>query len=74
MTARAHIANQVKVFLNETFDDRVISRHFPRKWHARAPDLNPADYWLWGQLKNNIHSKQPKTFEELRGLIDREVR
>ena len=72
--APPHIANPVKAFLNETFGDRVISRHFPRKWPARSPDLNPADYWLWGQLKHNIYSKQPKTLEDLRDLIEREVR
>lgn len=72
-SAPKHITNPVKVFLNETFGDQVISRHFPRKWPARSPDLNPIDYWLCRQLKHIIYSKQQKTLEDLRDSIDREV-
>ena len=64
----------MKVFLKETFGDRVISHHFPLKWPARSPDLNSADYWICGQMKHNIYSMQPKTLEDVNDLIDREVR
>jgi hypothetical protein len=30
--------------------------------------------WLWGQLKHNVYTKQPKTLDDLQSFIVREVR
>ncbi|KAJ4442652.1 hypothetical protein ANN_04241 [Periplaneta americana] len=35
----------------QMFGDCVISRHCPTMWPPRSPDFNPADFWLWGYLK-----------------------
>lgn len=51
--APPHIAES-DFFLSETFGDR---------W--TFPDLNPADFWLWGHLKNRDRQR-PKTLEELK--------
>jgi hypothetical protein len=51
--AQPHTANAVLDVLNENFDDRVLSNHFPewfgygRSWPPYSPDLNPCDYFLW---------------------------
>jgi transposase len=71
--APPHIALPVRAFLTETFREQVISRMFPQKWPPRSPDLNPADYWLWGHLKHNVYSRQPKSLDQLQQFIEEEV-
>jgi hypothetical protein len=72
--APPHIANPVRMFLTQTFGDRVISRLFPQKWPPRSPDLNPADYWLWGYLKHKVYGRQPKNLQDLKLFIEEELR
>ena len=44
-----HIGFCVQQFLRQHFiNDRVICRGFPTIWPPRSPDLNPYDFWLWG--------------------------
>ena len=44
------IGRHVQRLLSETFtDERIISRRFPSPWPTRSPDLNPCDFWLWGE-------------------------
>jgi hypothetical protein len=56
-----HIANTLLDVLNEHFDDRVLSNHFPERfgygwsWPPYYPDLNPCDYFLWGFLKDTVY-------------------
>jgi len=33
--------------------------------HARSPDLNSLDYFLWGHLKNFIYRNSVETLEDL---------
>jgi inhibitor of nuclear factor kappa-B kinase subunit alpha len=42
--------------LNEVFENRLISRGM---WPARSPDLNPCDFYLWGNLKDKVYSSNP---------------
>lgn len=70
--APPHIAKPVRMFLTQTFSDRVISRFFPQKWPPRSPDLNPVDYWLWGHLKHNVYIRQPRNLQELQSFIEEE--
>lgn len=46
--ATRHIYQPVIELLTALFQDHVISRHFTNSMPLRSPDLNPADYWLWG--------------------------
>ena len=41
-----------------------------------SPDLNPADYFLWGYLKNRVYADNPRRCEELKQNrpIRREIR
>jgi inhibitor of nuclear factor kappa-B kinase subunit alpha len=34
-------------------------------WPARSPDLNPCDFYLWGNLKDKVYSNNPHTLVEL---------
>jgi hypothetical protein len=52
--------------LNELFEDRLLSRGL---WPARSPDLNPCDFYLWGNLKDKVYSNNPHTLVELQQSI-----
>jgi hypothetical protein len=56
--ATAHIATYSIHVLNEVFENRLISRGL---WPARSPDLNPCDFYLWGNLKDKVYSNNPHT-------------
>ena len=44
-----------------------------QQWPPRPPDLNPCDYFLWGYLKSNVYKPLPKTLNDLKANIRREV-
>ena len=41
----------------------------PIPWSARSPDLNPLDYFLWGNLKSLVFETPVETNMELVGRI-----
>jgi hypothetical protein len=43
-------------------------------WPLRSPDLNPCDYFLWGYLKDRVYKPMPKTLDDLKVNIEREIR
>jgi hypothetical protein len=43
-------------------------------WPARSPDLNPCDFYLWGHLKAVVYNPLPKTLEDLKANITREIK
>jgi hypothetical protein len=47
----AYFSRAVRGVLNNTYCDRWIGRGGPTAWPRRSPDLNPLDFYLWGQLK-----------------------
>ena len=38
---------------------------------ARSPDLTPLDFFLWGQVKNEVYASEVHTEDELRQRIER---
>ncbi|KAF2900735.1 hypothetical protein ILUMI_05450 [Ignelater luminosus] len=68
-----HIYRPLKEFLTAGFQDRDISRHFVNLWPPRSPDLNPADYWLWGYLKHLVFRTRPTTLKELEDRIREQI-
>jgi len=44
------------------------------KWPAQSPGLNPCDYFLWGYLKDRVNKPLPKTLDDLKVNIEREIR
>ena len=71
--APPHIYRPVKQLLTNFFGPRIISRHFPDQWPPRSPDMNPLDYWLWGYLKSKVFLQAPRTTEELKEAIRKEI-
>jgi hypothetical protein len=57
-SATAHTANYFTNVLNEVFED-IMTSH--RLWLTRSPDLNPCDFYLWGNLRNKVYSNNPHT-------------
>jgi len=49
--ATCHTARDTINLLQETFDERIISRNGP--WPPRSCDLTPLDY-LWGYVKSML--------------------
>lgn len=45
-----HYARVVRDWLDDNFSGR---------WIGRSPDLTPADYLLWGYLKNIVYKNKP---------------
>lgn len=73
--APPHISRCVKDVLKTHFtEERVISRHFPYPWPPRSPDLNPCDFWLWGNLKHLVSRDNPRTLPDLKDSISQHVR
>lgn len=65
--APPHFASVVRKFLLDSFtEERVISRGCKIKWPSRSPDINPADFWLWGYLKSQVYKGSPRNVEELK--------
>ena len=44
-----------------------------KQWPPRSPDLNPCDYFLWGYLKSKVYKPLPKTLDDLKENITREI-
>ena len=42
-------------------------------WPPRSPDLNPCDFYLWGHLKALVYNPIPKTLDDLKANIAREI-
>lgn len=77
--ARPHTAHIVLDFLEEIFDERVISNLYPERyrkgfsWPAYSPDLNPCDFFLWGYLKDRVYVGNPTTLQQLEEAILTEI-
>ena len=52
------------------FKERIISKNL---WPPRSPDLTPADFFLWGQLKGKVYKITPRTIEQLKEVIRQEI-
>lgn len=53
--APAHSSLRVREYLNNKFPGRWIGPGGSILWPARSPDLNPADFFLWGHLKSLVY-------------------
>ena len=53
--APPHTALSTREFLKKHFNSRIIGKHFRNEWPPYSPDLTPADYYLWPQLKRQMY-------------------
>ena len=58
--ATCHSAKETLKLLQETFEDRIISRGCDFPWPPRSPDLSPPDFFLWGYLKERVYLSKPR--------------
>jgi hypothetical protein len=56
--------------LSNVFGERMISSGV---WLARSPDLNPCDFLFCGCLKGKVYNSNPRTEEEAKENIRREI-
>lgn len=67
--APPHYASGVRQWLDENFPARWIGRRGAIDWPARSPDLSPADFFLWGYLKDIVYKTKPRNLHELKQSI-----
>ena len=72
--ATPHCARDCLEFLEEKFSGRVISRKAENPWPARSPDLNPLDYWFWGQMQQIVYEKNPSNLEDMKKIVNNAAR
>ena len=74
--ASAHYETRVRAWFDGKLEDRWMGKGGPIPWPARSPDLSdlsPLDFWLWGYLKNKVHSNVVPTLDQLRQAITDEM-
>lgn len=57
--APCHNRHDVREYLDNIFNRRVIHRYSEIFWPARSPDLTPLDFFLWGFLKEKVYQQGP---------------
>ena len=72
--ATPHTAKHVLEWLHSMFGDRLISFKTDRIWPPHSLDLSPLDFFLWGYLKHRVYAPKPKTPNDLKAAIRREMR
>lgn len=67
--APPHFSLIVREHLNTVYPDRWIGRSGPVSWPRRSPDLNPLDFYFWGDLKRRVYATPMASEDELRQRI-----
>jgi hypothetical protein len=68
--ATSHTSGVSMAEVESFFPDRIISRGL---WPPRLPDLTPPDFFLRGHLKGRAYMNKPRTLDELRENIRRQI-
>ena len=71
--ATAHTARAAMAVVRAMFPDRLISRCGDVPWPPRSPNLSMCDFFLWGYLKSRVCEGKPRTLEELKGAIHKQI-
>lgn len=69
--ARPHTAAIVQTWLKGKFGKKLVDKDL---WPPRSPDLNPCDFYLWGYLKSVVYNPLPKTLDDLKANLEREIK
>jgi hypothetical protein len=68
--APPHFFQIVRQHLNQTFGEQWTGSRSPVNWPARSPDLNPLDFWLWGQLKTLAYTAPINDLQVLQQQVE----
>ncbi|KAJ3650158.1 hypothetical protein Zmor_021863 [Zophobas morio] len=71
--ATAHTARATLEYLQQHYDDRVISLGVQHAFPPRSPDLTPLDFSIFGYLKDKVFQRQMNNLAELQHEIERWV-
>ena len=55
--------------MDQKFPGRWIGRRSPIEWPARSPGLTPADFFLWGHIKEIEYKDKPESLAHLKQSI-----
>ena len=69
----AHTARAAMAVVPAMLPDRLISRCGDVPWPPRSPDLSMCDFFLWGYLKWRVYEGKPRTLEEVKGAIRKQI-
>lgn len=69
--AKPHTAETVQTWLHGKFGKKFIDKNL---WPPRSSDLNPCDFFLWGHLKSVVYNPMPKTLDDLKANLEREIK
>ena len=72
--APPHRATEIKSWLRDRFQGRLIARGEVIEWPPHSPDLTPPDFFLWGHLKSEVFKEGPKTIADLKQAVEQAVR
>ncbi|GBN00241.1 hypothetical protein AVEN_201636-1 [Araneus ventricosus] len=64
-----HYCNTVREFLDTTFPQRWIGRGVVMVWPPRSQDITPLDLYLWGYVKQHVHSERMNDINHLKQRI-----
>jgi len=68
--ATCHTSNASMREIESFFQGRIISKNL---WTPRSPVLTPADFFLFCLLKGKVYKNTPRTIEQLKDAIRKEV-
>jgi hypothetical protein len=68
-SATCHTTRPVMAFLRQTFGNRLISRFCNAPCPPRSPDLTTPDFFLWGNLKEQVYKRHTHNRLELKRAI-----
>ena len=69
--APPHTANLVQDWLTSKLSTKFINKS---QWPPQSPDLSPCDFFLWGYLKSVVYNPLPKSIEELKANLEKEIK
>ena len=69
-----HTALENRLWLEDKFDDQIVSLKTPNECAPHSPDLTPMDYFFGGYCKDNVYENKPATIADLKTNITRHIR
>ena len=72
--ASPHTSHDALELLGDIFGENWIGKYGPQNWPARSPDLTPADFFLWGYVKDKVFRTPVNNLTQLKRRITRAVR
>ena len=67
--APAHTSRVAMDWLKCRFGDKLISNKSDFTWPPGSPDLNPLDFYFWGDMKQKIHEGSLRSLMDAKNLI-----